>query len=122
MLNKWYLSKFNKPSRRSRADSNRCGSFCRALPSRSATGPYLFLLNKGMQIYYQNALMPKKKSIIKSSNKKNSYQLLIAILILLILSVLGFSFFSNFFLSHFLLRSFSTFHLIFQSRKSRKVS
>jgi hypothetical protein len=24
---------------RSRADSNRCGSFCRALPSHSATGP-----------------------------------------------------------------------------------
>lgn len=27
--------------RRSRADSNRCGSFCRALPSHSATGPFL---------------------------------------------------------------------------------
>lgn len=26
--------------RRSRADSNRCGSFCRALPSHSATGPF----------------------------------------------------------------------------------
>ena len=26
---------------RSRADSNRCGSFCRALPSHSATGPFL---------------------------------------------------------------------------------
>ena len=26
--------------KRSRADSNRCGSFCRALPSHSATGPF----------------------------------------------------------------------------------
>ena len=27
--------------KRSRADSNRCGSFCRALPDHSATGPFL---------------------------------------------------------------------------------
>lgn len=26
---------------RSRADSNRCGSFCRALPNHSATGPIM---------------------------------------------------------------------------------
>ena len=29
--------------RRSRAGSNRCTSFCRALPNHSATGPLLFL-------------------------------------------------------------------------------
>ena len=33
---------------RSRADSNRCRSFCRALPSRSATGPY-FLESENKQ-------------------------------------------------------------------------
>ncbi len=40
---------------RSRADSNRCGSFCRALPSHSATGPFG---SAKVQALYQT---PKKK-------------------------------------------------------------